>query len=266
MPNFSPSIVVALHCQSAPPYWSDAWGALHSTAHQYQPKPWAVCFVCGTRGAIPRGHTVPGCATHQHAIICYGLWFWAQLKSLPRIFRVLMEGRRRKPEVFFCKSHKVFHSIFMIEIVVHKPQQLLRDHNTETINSSDFFVENGREQSFEQKDNYLASEHRKLADLRENPNYLQDPAKLLLLCPTEATQQRTHLALLKATWLHWMMGTLRRCRKGSNQAEREQNLHEFYSQTCRSPGNHHVGNQNNALSSKDENHVERTRCHCKIKG
>lgn len=58
----------------------------------------------------------------------------------------------------------------MIEKVIHKPQQLLRDHNTETINFSDFFVENGREQSFEQKDNYLAFEHRKLADLRENPN------------------------------------------------------------------------------------------------
>lgn len=39
----------------------------------------------------------------------------------------------------------------MIEIVIHKPQQLLRDHNTETINSSDFFVENGQEQSFEQR-------------------------------------------------------------------------------------------------------------------
>ena len=87
----------------------------------------------------------------------------------------------------------------MIEKVIHKPQQPLRDHNMETINSSDFFVENGREQSFEQKDIYLAFEHRKLADLRENPNGLQDPAKLLLLCPTKATQQRANLALLKAT-------------------------------------------------------------------
>jgi len=45
----------------------------------------------------------------------------------------------------------------------------------------------------------LASEHGKLADSRENPNDLQDPAKLLLFCPTKAKQQRANLALLKAT-------------------------------------------------------------------
>lgn len=56
----------------------------------------------------------------------------------------------------------------MIEKVAHRPHQLLREHKTETINPSEFFVENRWEQSFEQKHNNLACEHGMLADLREN--------------------------------------------------------------------------------------------------
>lgn len=63
----------------------------------------------------------------------------------------------------------------------------------------DFSVENGQEWPFEQKDNYLSSEQRKLAGLRENPRSLEADAKLLLLCPTKAIQRRADPALLKAT-------------------------------------------------------------------
>lgn len=76
-------------------------------------------------------------------------------------------------------------------------------------------MENGHEWPLEQKDNYLSSEQRKLADWRANPHNLQAHAKLLLLCPTKTIQQRADPALPKATWLCWMMGMTRRCKRES---------------------------------------------------
>lgn len=51
------------------------------------------------------------------------------------------EGNRKLSSANPTKYSIGFSEI--IENVTHKPHQLLRDHNTETINSSEFFVEKG---------------------------------------------------------------------------------------------------------------------------
>lgn len=107
----------------------------------------------------------------------------------------------------------------MTEIVICKPQQLLRDHNMETISSSNFFVENGWEELFEQKDNYVASEHRKLADLREKPKWLT-----FAPLSDQGYPAKSQSCVTKSCLTSFMMGNVRRCRRESDQAETEQTL------------------------------------------